>query len=617
VIGRNSIAGLRVLWALVGPVLAALLAALLAVLLVVPLAGCDEPPTSRPPALVQPFRIHVDVEETHVKPNESRQVVFSLRDAAGRPVANRVLQMAIGEPEKARGATLSVDRGVTGMQGEVAVQIIGGQPTDFTVRASSSSAPEARVVRVRVTAQESGPVAIAPEVLTTLPLGVRVAVIRVAVVENMTCKALPRGVPFPTSARSTTPGSEIVFGTVTAVGGHAVVGQGLDAAGVLLVQGCVDLSGLSIRADTTIRLTLPLSLPEISPIGHYRAVSQMIFMQEPPRLRQMRASLGSLDACELDPARIWLDCTVDALGPITAADPLDCSPSIADEAVFDSRLSARRGLRVATSADGRCRGELDGAGHASLEKQIAAMFANTPQLTADVKAIAADGRKLLDSFRILSTMSLSATSQPGHLQLDHHLNALEIGVGTSTISVDVPDLGGPVLVARFVNAEATRRDITIDRHGFTLRLGSLARLAFARGALTSRGYPADPTKFVQGVFANASYFDRNVTLRGCAAMAALVCPLVGGPDGCLTDACNKGLAALGQSLSDAFSLLDGFELDFFLQGGAPLLDRDGDGLADAIGYLLPSPGVWKGLIRLDEEQVALPGVFTADRIAAP
>ncbi|HEY0711444.1 MAG TPA: hypothetical protein VGF45_02145, partial [Polyangia bacterium] len=119
------------------------------------------------------------------------------------------------------------------------------------------------------------------------------------------------------------------------------------------------------------------------------------------------------------------------------------------------------------------------------------------------------------------------------------------------------------------------------------------------------------------VFANASSLDRNVNHRGCAAMAALVCPLVGAADGCLTDACTKGLAALGQSLNDAFGLLDGFELDFFLQGGAPLLDRDGDGFADAIGYLLPNPGVWKGLVRLDDEQVALTGVFTADRIAAP
>ncbi|HEY0708820.1 MAG TPA: hypothetical protein VGG33_18575 [Polyangia bacterium] len=580
-------------------------------------AACDEPPGPRPPSLVQPFRIDVDVDETHVKPNESRQVVFSLRDAVGRPVAGRVLQLTIDAPDRARGATLSVDRGVTGPLGEVAVQIIGGQPTEFSVRASSTSAPEMREVRVRVTAQESGPVAIAPEIATTLPSGVRVNVVRVAVIENMTCASLPRSMSLPVSARSTMLGREIVFGTVAAVGGHAVVGHGLDAAGIVLVQGCLDLSGRSVRADTTIHLALPLSLPEISATGHYRAVSQLRFMQEPPRLRQLRAAWGNLDACELDPARIWLDCTVDALGPITANDPLDCNPSTFDESIFDSRLSARRGLRVATSADGRCRGELDGAGHASLEKQIMAMFASSPQLTADLKAIAADGRKLLDSFRLLSTMSLSATSQPGHLQLDHHLNALEVAIGAATISVDVPDLGAAVLSARFVSAEATRRDITIDRHGFTLRLGSLARLAFIRGALMNRGYPADTTKFIQGVFANASYFDRNVTHKGCAAMAAMVCPLVGGADGCLTDACNKGLAALGQSLDDAFSTLDGFKLDFFLQGGAPLLDRDGDGFADAIGYLLPNPGVWKALVLLDDEQVALPGFFTADRIAAP
>ncbi|HEY0715250.1 MAG TPA: hypothetical protein VGF45_21395, partial [Polyangia bacterium] len=294
-IGRKTTANLLMLWAVVGAIVAGLG------------AGCDEPPGPRPPSLVQPFRIAVDVEETHVRPNESRQVVFSLRDAVGRAVANRVLEMSIVEPDRARGATLSVVRGVSGMLGDVAVQIIGGQPTAVAVRASSSSAAEPRDVRVRVTAQESGPVAIAPEVLTPLPVGARVTVLRVAVIENMTCAALPPGMPLPTSARSTTPGREIVFGTVAAVGGHAVVGHGLDAAGAILVRGCVELSGLSIRADTTIHLTLPLGLPEISPVGNYRTDSKMVFTQEPPRLRQLRAAWGNLDACELDPARIWLD----------------------------------------------------------------------------------------------------------------------------------------------------------------------------------------------------------------------------------------------------------------------------------------------------------------------
>jgi hypothetical protein len=614
------------------PALETIAARALATLVLVALLSCaddDKPGTPLPPPT--PFAIEfVDIggDETHVKPNESRQVLFALRDAAGQPLPGRTMQLLIVDGAKAAaGATLSIDRGVTDAAGQVPVQIIGGQPTNFTIRASAQGAPD-RDLKVRVTAQDSGPVAVLPDLVgNNAFLGINVATVKVALFENLGCSAVKRGdladAAIPT--RMTTLGKP-VFYSVSAVGGHAIFAQGLDAAGLLVVEGCVDLSGQSVLAETMISLVLPLLPIEPSAVGRYSAVSQFRFPAEPAPILQplgdLRAAWHELDACDLDPGRLWLDCTVDALGPVDPndpTDPLDCKPSAADEAVFDGRLTARRGLPVPTSKDARCRQDLDGAGHASLEKQIAAMFAASPKVVTDMRSIAAEGTKLLETFRIHSTIAVSATSQPDRLQIDHGLDLLEVGIGGDTALVNLPGLGAPSPSARFIAADVSRTDLTIARHGFTLRLGSAARIAFLGSALVKRGYPDDPAKYVAAALGAASYFDRGTTYRGCPALSALVCPLVGGADGCVVAACEKGMAALGRNLGKGFAALDGDDLDFFLEGSAPLLDRDGDGVAEGIGWLLPLPGVWKALVRLKQEQFAISGFFAADRIvtAAP
>jgi hypothetical protein len=605
-----------------------LLVSLLASGLLLSCGGGDKPDTPSGPPM--PFSIDfVDLggDEIPVKPNGSRQVVFALHDAVGQPLPGRTMQLLIVDGAKAAaGATLSIDRGVTDAAGQVPVQIIGGQPTNFVIRASALGAPD-HDLKVRVTAQDSGPISVLPDLVGNDAFaGINVASVRVVLFENLGCAEVKRlTTPPPVNAVRTTPlGKEVFYGTVSTAGGHAIFGQGMDAAGLLVVEGCVDLSGLSVLAETMIRVVLPLAPVEPSAVGRFSAVSQFRFPAEPAPILQplgnLRAVWHELDACDLDPGRLWLDCTVDALGPADAndpTDPLDCRPSAADEAVFDGRLTARRGLPVPTSKDGRCRQDFDGAGHASLEKQIAAMFAASPKVITDLRAISAEGNKLLDTFRIHSTLDVKPTSLPDRLQMDHSLNLLEVGIGSEMVKVNLPSLGAPSPSARFIGADVSRTDVTIARHGFTLRLGSAARMAFYDGALVKRGYPADPAKYIAMLFAAASYFDRGTTYKACPALSALVCPLVGGADGCVVAACEKGIAALGKSLADAFAALDGDDLDFFLEGSAPLLDRDGDGAADGIGWLLSSPGVWKALVRLKQEQFAISGFFAADRIVAP
>ena len=90
---------------------------------------------------------------------------------------------------------------------------------------------------------------------------------------------------------------------------------------------------------------------------------------------------------------------------------------------------------------------------------------------------------------------------------------------------------------------------------------------------------------------------------------------MGAPDGCLVDACQAGVAALGRRLAGSSPRSTAAGLDLFLEGTAPLIERDGDGRADSFGWLLPSsfPGVWSGNLRAGEEQHAVRGIFTADR----
>src|SRR4051812_37283049 len=62
----------------------------------------DKPGTSTGPPT--PFAIEfLDLggDETFVKPNESRQVVFALHDAVGQPLAGRTMQLLIVDGAKA------------------------------------------------------------------------------------------------------------------------------------------------------------------------------------------------------------------------------------------------------------------------------------------------------------------------------------------------------------------------------------------------------------------------------------------------------------------------------------------------------------------------------------
>jgi hypothetical protein len=114
--------------------------------------------------------------------------------------------------------------------------------------------------------------------------------------------------------------------------------------------------------------------------------------------------------------------------------------------------------------------------------------------------------------------------------------------------------------------------------------------------------------------------DSGTVLRGCDALDSLLCAEVEQAPGCVSAACLAGLRALVQRLDTSFSELDGQDLDFFLSGSAPIVDRDGDGHAEALGstsYGLGGPGVWSAIFKNRSGSAIVYGSWTAERAAAP
>jgi hypothetical protein len=78
-------------------------------------------------------------------------------------------------------------------------------------------------------------------------------------------------------------------------------------------------------------------------------------------------------------------------------------------------------------------------------------------------------------------------------------------------------------------------------------------------------------------------------------------------------------------LDTGFAALDGQDLDFFLSGDAPMVDRDGDGSADALGGstsgipspVLVAPGLWSASFRSRSGITTIYGSWTAERATDP
>jgi hypothetical protein len=371
---------------------------------------------------------------------------------------------------------------------------------------------------------------------------------------------------------------------VAASGVHAVVGLGLDSLGVVRAGGCVDVPGAELLDDVTIRTPLVLDHLFPSLTGTYQVVSEFRFTSTPPALASIRSAWQQWSRCPLDPARLWLDCTIAALDP----DAQPCAPVAGSVGPLGEHLLASRGS--STPSDASCRDVADANGDASLDAVVYALFSqNRAELVAASLADFPTALEtLLTSVRFSSQMSFSVAIDPNAYWVTHEL------VGVSFPNVDVSfttsQLDLPVTVASGILATFRADRVSIPAHGFTLRLGTTSRYAFEVSSLNARNV-RDSAGLVEKVFGLAQWNEEPAPITGCAALDAVACARVGEPRGCLVDACRVGQVALAKELSEAFASLDGESLDLTLAGGAPVVDQDMDGLADALGNASSVPGI--------------------------
>lgn len=569
------------------------------------------------------LRIVASAAETSVKPGELVDLGFRLVDERDAPVADRQVTFAIVDDpavtdDDPRGATLSSDQATTGADGRVSLQVIAGPlPARFTVRASAARAPSLDV-SVSVDDATYAAAEVVPVLVEPAP-GVEITTVRLHFLEGGACIGVryenlpnsryrPRTIPSDTTA---------LYPSINTEDSHAVVGLALDTAGAVRGGGCVDLPGAALVVQEPVRVLLTLRIFRVSPEGTFTATSHLSFRPALRAATTLADAWKELSECPLDPGRLWLDCTVDALRTDRMTDPLDCRPAD-DEGPLGLKLGMRRGLRLPAPGMGRCRDRVDGAGRTSLEALVETLFpAGRSGLLAALPALPTEVKQMLDGLKLSSTLVLGRTSTADRYRLDHTLVSIEFLNAAEPTTIELRGLGAPALEARFVAATAARpNELQVATHGFTVRLGSAARAAFGRASLRSRGLTPDLSAFVAGLYALATRNDRGMVVTGCAALDSAICADVGESRGCLMTACAEGIAALVQRLDAGFALLDGEDVDLVLGGSAPILDVNGDRRADALGMLdVPAtpPGLWSGEVRAREGTGPFTGVWSAQR----
>ncbi len=402
--------------------------------------------------------------------------------------------------------------------------------------------------------------------------------------------------------------------------GYAILGRAHDVRGGVRALGCVDLPGRALVVGAAAQIALPLVDAGPDPAGVYAATSPLRIVPPLAAAASLAATWRDLTDCPLDPAQLWLDCTIDALGPASAADPIDCVPSTTaggDGALGDA-LGALRGAML-PGPDGTptaCRGSKTAGDTTSLDAVVQGMFGSPlPRSFVQLAAAATDAPHLFDDLQLRSTLDVAqrAGGTLADVTVTHTLTSVTFVLpDAATADVSLEALGLPVLTAT-TTGTVTDDALTIAQHGFTVRLGTAARSAFGALALARRGLPVDGRGVVAQIASLAHSEDGK--LVACVALDAVLCPRVGQSAGCLVTACATGLNALAARLDASFEAADGTGLDLYLAGSAPLLETHDDGLAGRLGDLQAGAraGTWSVDLRPREGRRTFSAAWEAVR----
>jgi hypothetical protein len=525
-----------------------------------------------------------NTEPIELSPNAQATLTFTLTDS-GRPVAGQTVSfttIGASSNDGAQGATVAEPSGVTGADGGVTVSVRAGL-ADFRVEAQIGTAKAD--VTVIVATGPTGTVLVAPFLAPSsspLPAG---TTIQILLYDARACADLNLAQPTDDVREAVTLddlASTASFGLVGTTVVSAAVARAL-SGDALVASGCVDIPGSSLLADEAVEVALPLTDWSPDPVGSYTVTSTLTFAPPLAAAATLAAPWADLSDCPLDPAQLWLDCTVDALSPATSADPLDCVPSTVPggEGPLGDAIAALRGVPLTDGAGEPtgCRSARDAAGDASVDARVSGLFGSpTPATLVALPEIAADAASILDSVQLVSQLTIAPSGTAGTYAVTHLLTTAGFGPSLQ-VQVALASLGLPTLQA-YTTATVSDDVLTIGSHGFTLRLGTTARAAFGPLSLAPRGLPTDVPSFVSALFALAR--SPGGTASGCAALDGIVCPAAGQPAGCLMSACSSGLGALAGELDGAFAAADGTGLDLWLSGTAPLIEISG-GQADRLG----------------------------------
>jgi hypothetical protein len=530
-------------------------------------------------------RVDPNKDEISLSPGQSHTAQFVLT-SGGLPIGGQTVTFSIQDPATPEGATLTPATATTDKSGVVEVVIRAGLETQFKLVARAGVA-EAEVV-VLVAFGIVGTVVADVYWPPTSRNRTRASNVDVTFLDRGVCRDIvPTSPPIPVRQRVPLPmdGGEAVFDTVQIDQSSAIVAVAKGSHGDPVAAGCVDVPGPGVVGGDKVTVAVRLDDVVPDPIGTFALVTVAELAPPPAAAVALAATWRDLADCPLDPAQLWLDCTIDALSPVTASDPLDCvpSPGPGAETALGDALIARRGAFITDLAGSAsaCRGARDGNGAVSLDAVVLGLYGSPlPAAVALLPAVGDDAAHILDRLALTSTLDVRAGVAPSTYLLTHTLTGASFGPRNQGFEVVLAPLGLPVLEA---HATASIRDLemTIASHGFTLRLGTAAKSAFAALALESRGLPGDPAGLVGLIAALARSNDGAAT--GCLALDAALCALTGRASGCVASACTAGLEALAARLTRAFDAADGAGLDLTLSGTAPLINQHLGGLADRLG----------------------------------
>ncbi len=550
--------------------------------------GTGEVPDGRRVLVVDPETATLDLA-----PGQSGSVQFFLT-SSNVPIGGQTVSFSIVDPDMAEGATLGSPSTVTNASGAAAVVVHAGLKTQFKVRARSLTAEAQAVIIVAVGAD--GLVRPVPFFGPSSLHAKSSVAITVRLLDGWACRDIiparpPEAVRKDLEAPAMGGPTNKPFTAVNVNESSAIVARALGTHGGAVAAGCVDVAGASLLADGVVDVAVRLDDVVPNPTGSdpgtpgfFEVTSTFEPTPPLPAAVALAAEWRNLADCPLDPAQLLLDCTIDALSAPSPGDPLDCVPATAPgaETALGDALTARRSAFISDVAGGgsNCRGTwFDSPRNTVLgiDAIVLGLYGSPlkPAIAA-LPAVAEEAAHLLDSFSLASTFEVELGVAPSNFLIAHRLRTIMFGPPTRLDEVELGPLGLPVLEAR---TTATTRDdqLMIDRHGFTMRLGTVAKSAFEK--ITSRYYDVTGDAVsLAGLIAFQAHSDDN-TAAGCEAIDRALCPRVGAATGCLKAACDAGVLALGARLARTFDALDGAGLDLQLAGSALPIDTQGGGLA--------------------------------------